>query len=263
VNTTKIKRMEFIAGLKVALPVILGFVPVGIAYAVMAGQAGMNVRQTILMSVFVFAGASQMMAAGMLGAGANPAAIVLTTFILNLRHVIMSACVFNRMKPAGLKARLLASFGITDESFAMFTTAEAGHESIWYFFGMLTVTYSSWIAGSAVGALVTGILPEIINDGLGIALYAMFIALLIPNIKQNLKLALTVGLTALINLFARLVIPASWALIVATLVGAAAGVWLTDDNPTISTAEAMRTESQEVTCAESHKETREEKEGKR
>ncbi len=255
--------MEFAAGLKVALPVILGFVPVGIAYAVMARQAGMNIAQTILMSVFVFAGASQMMAAGMLGAGADMTSIVLTTFILNLRHVIMSTCVFNRMSPTGVKARLLASFGVTDESFAMFTTAEDGHKSIWYFVGMLTVTYSSWITGSAVGALVTEILPPIINDGLGIALYAMFIALLIPNIKQNLKLALTVGLTALINLFARLIMPASWALIAATLIGAAAGIWLTDDNPTISTAEAMRTESQEATRAVSHKATREGKGGER
>ena len=86
----------FWTGARLGIPVILGYIPVGIAYALIARQAGFSVLETCMMSVFVYAGASEMMAAGMYAQGAGIAAIVLTTFILNLRHFIMSACVIAR-----------------------------------------------------------------------------------------------------------------------------------------------------------------------
>ena len=118
------KKTQYLSGIKAAVPVILGFVPVGIAYALMARQAGFTVAQTCGMSLAVFAGASQMMAVGMYEQGAGLIAIIIATFILNLRHFIMSTCVINRMKDADTKTRLLAAFGVTDESFALFSTEE-------------------------------------------------------------------------------------------------------------------------------------------
>ncbi|MBR6614358.1 MAG: AzlC family ABC transporter permease, partial [Lachnospiraceae bacterium] len=79
-------KQQFIRGMRAGIPVILGFVPVGIAYAIMAKQAGFTNLQTCLMSLSVFAGASQMMATGMFAQGASIFAMVLATFILNLRH---------------------------------------------------------------------------------------------------------------------------------------------------------------------------------
>ena len=114
----KTKKTQFLEGIRAGIPVILGFVPVGIAYAIMARQAGLTIAQTCGMSAMVFAGASQMMAVGMYAQGAGIFAMVLATFILNLRHLIMSTCVMNRMKDGGTAARLLSAFGITDEGFA-------------------------------------------------------------------------------------------------------------------------------------------------
>lgn len=94
----KKSRGQYLTGMRAAVPVILGFVPVGIAYAIMARQAGFSVFETIFMSVTVFAGVSQMMAVGMYAQGAGIIAVILATFILNLRHLIMSTCVINRMK---------------------------------------------------------------------------------------------------------------------------------------------------------------------
>ena len=91
------KKEEWLAGTRSAVPIMLGYVPVGIAYGVMARQAGLNTWQTVLMSLTVYGGASEMMAAGMVAQGAAVLTIVLTTFILNLRHIIMSTCVFNQM----------------------------------------------------------------------------------------------------------------------------------------------------------------------
>lgn len=115
-------KSRFLYGARAGIPVVLGFIPVGIAYGVMARQAGFSTLETCLMSLSVYAGASEMMAVGMYAQGAGILAIVLATFFLNLRHIIMSTCVFSRMKSSKLGQRLLMAFGVTDESFAIFTT---------------------------------------------------------------------------------------------------------------------------------------------
>lgn len=111
-------KQQYIAGLRAGSPVILGFVPVALAYAIMARQAGFTVAQTCGMSLLVFAGASEIMTVGMYAQGASLIAMILATFLLNLRHIIMSTCVFNRMESTHPAARLFSAFFVTDESFA-------------------------------------------------------------------------------------------------------------------------------------------------
>ena len=222
-------RQQYLMGVKAGAPVIFGFIPVGIAYAIMAQQAGFSISEIILMSVMVFAGASQMMASGMLMQGAGLIAVILATFILNLRHLIMSTCVFNKMVESSMAKRLLASFGVTDESFALFTTANDDTNSSSYFLGMITVTYSSWVIGSAIGAFATEILPNILSKSLGISLYAMFIALLMPSVRGNTRLGLLVCLTGLVNFALTFIIASSWALISATLSCAWIGTYFIKD----------------------------------
>ena len=219
---------QYRAGMKAGLPVVLGFIPVGIAYAIMAGQAGFTVSQTILMSLAVFAGASQMMSTGMYAQGAGLIVMIITTFIVNLRHLIMSTCVINRMKEGSLPQKLLAAFGVTDESFAIFTTEKEEHRSVYFFLWLISVTYTSWIAGSAIGALVNDFLPPVLSASFGIALYAMFIAILIPGLQGNLKLTILVVITAIVNTVISRFIPSSWALILSTLICAFAGVYFVD-----------------------------------
>lgn len=226
--SNKNPKSQYLTGVHAGIPVILGFVPVGIAYAIMARQAGFSVFETIFMSLTVFAGASQMMAVGMYAQGASIIAMILATFILNLRHLIMSTCVVNRMKNEPVKLKLLATFGVTDESFAIFTTEKEENCSGFYFLGLITVTYSSWIAGSAIGAIASDFLPAIVTASLGIALYAMFIGILIPNLTHNLKLGLLVILTAVCNSILTQFMASSWALILSTLVCAAIGVSFVD-----------------------------------
>ena len=219
---------QYLSGMRTGVPVIFGFVPVGIAFAIMARQAGFTVLQTCGMSLCVFAGASQMMAAGMYGQGAGLLAIIFATFILNLRHLIMSTCVMNRMRGGGTAAKLLAAFGVTDESFALFTTEKEENCFIPYFLGMITVTYSSWNAGTLIGAVASDFLPAIITASLGIALYAMFIGLLVPSLPGNSRLAALVLLTALCNTLLGQLMPSSWALILSTLVCALIGTFFVE-----------------------------------
>ena len=219
---------QFRAGVRGGLPIVLGYIPIAVAYAVIARRAGLSTLETLLMSLLVYGGASQMMAAGMLAQGAAVPVIVLATFLLNLRHLIMSLCVQTRIRSAGLPGRLLASCWVTDESFAVFTTAGRERESLWYFLGMASAAYVSWALGSLLGALAMDLLPAILTASLGIALYAMFIALLLPHVRGNRRLGLLVLLTALANWGLGAVLPASWALIVSTLLGAFAGVFFVE-----------------------------------
>ena len=92
------RKSQLKSGMKSGIPIIFGFIPVGIAYAIMARHAGFSATETVFMSVAVFAGASQMMAVGMYAQGASVAVLILTTFILNLRHLIMSTCIMNKLR---------------------------------------------------------------------------------------------------------------------------------------------------------------------
>ena len=222
------RKAQFLAGLKTGLPIVIGYVPIGIAYAIMARQAGLSIGQTCAMSLLVYAGASQMMAAGMVGQGAGLLAVVLATFVLNLRHLIMSMCVMNKMEPAPTGIKLLAAFGITDESFAVFTTDKRAIHTVWFFLGLGISIYLAWNLGSLIGAVAMDVLPTILTACLGVALYAMFIALLMPNLPGNGRLALLALLTAVCNTLLNLVMASSWALIVSTLVCAFAGVFFVD-----------------------------------
>lgn len=219
---------QFRAGARAGLPIVLGYVPIGLAYAIIARQAGLTTLETVLMSLMVYGGASQMMAAGMLARGAGLTAIILATFVLNLRHLIMSLCVNERMHPAPTPWRLLSSYWITDESFALFSTTARERCTVWYFLGMAFSAYVAWAASSLLGALVMELLPAILSASLGIAIYAMFIALLLPHVSGNGRLSLLVLLTAGCSWLLDRVMAASWALIVSTLVCAFAGVFFVD-----------------------------------
>lgn len=224
----KNRKKEYFDGVRAALPVILGFVPVGIAYAVMAHDAGFSALETVLMSLLVFAGASQMMAVGMYAQGAGLVAMITAAFIINLRHVIMSTCVFNRMGNTPLALRIISSAGVTDETFAIFTTSDEKRCTPAFFLGLVSVAYLSWAMGSLIGALASEALPTLVSASLGIAMYAMFIGLLVPSLRGNGRLALLVVITACVNTALSQVMTSSWALIVSTLVCAFAGVFFVD-----------------------------------
>lgn len=224
-----IKLKSFFDGLKMSIPVIVGFVPVAIAFAIMASSAGLTSAESIAMSAMVFAGASQMMAVGMIAEGADWLAIVVATFIMNFRHFIMSTCVFDRMKKTPLLVKLLCSFGVTDETFAIFTTTDREKCNSSYLFGIIVGAYSSWVIGTVIGTLLGAILPEVVSNSLGIALYAMFIALLVPNLRGNIRLFIVVIITAVINFALQYVMDTSWALILSTLIGAGIGMFIVKD----------------------------------
>ena len=221
-----IKTSDYIQGVKAGVPIILGIIPVGVAFAIMARQSGFSILETIMMSATVFAGASQMVSVNMYSQGADLLAIILATFVINLRHLIMSTCIMHKMKSDNVLMKALVSFGITDESFAIFTNLESEEATIGFFMGLISVTYSTWVLSTVLGAISVKLLPAIIANSLGISLYAMFIALLIPNVKSDFKLLYLMIFTGLLNLILVNIIGGSWAMILSTLIAASVGACL-------------------------------------
>ena len=222
-------RQRLRDGIKIALPVCIGVLPVGISYGLLARQSGLSLLQTIAMSILVLAGSSQIMACGMLVQGATFPTIVLATFFLNLRHSIMSSSIFSRLKNVTLKEKLLLAYALTDESFALFSLNSNRSDDKSFLLGINFMIAATWFSSSFIGALAEAALPAIVSKSLGIALYAAFAAILIPKLALSKALFLVVILTMLLNTGLVLLMPQGVALVIAMLGGAGAGVWLIPD----------------------------------
>lgn len=179
------------------LPIILGYVPVGFAYGVLAQKSGLSGINTILMSVLVFAGSAQLIAVGLFASGAAPLAVVATTFVVNLRHLLMSAALAPFLR-AWSKTRLaLFAYQMTDETFALHANRFAkGETGAGETFGINVIAQSAWVGGTVLGLAASTLITDIRPIGLDYALPAMFIALLLGQLKsrQHLAVALIAGL---------------------------------------------------------------------
>ncbi|WP_296874182.1 AzlC family ABC transporter permease [uncultured Methanobrevibacter sp.] len=220
------RRERFIEGCKKGIPIAFGYVPMGIGYAAIAIKAGMTLLQTISMSVLVYAGAGQIIAASMLLSGATAMAIILTNFVVNLRYFVMSTCVLNQVEKSSLPLNILAAHVTVDESFAMFSLSE--DSNIWVYLGIAVFAWLSWIVGAGIGVVVLDILPVIVTNSFNISLYALFVAILVPSIKESKQIALLVLITAVLNIILGQFL-GNWSLIVSTLIGAAVGMYIVDD----------------------------------
>ena len=209
-----------------ALPVVLGYIPVGFAFGVLAQKSGLSPLNTVLMSILVYAGASQFIAVGLLAAGAPPLSIILTTFIVNLRHLIMASALAPYLKTWSPGALALFSYELTDETFALHATylprGETGRGAV---LATNLVSQSSWVAGTWLGVTAGSLIADVKPYALDYALAALFIALLMLQIKnkKQVMVAMAAGVLSVILLHVGF---NQWSIILATLVGATLGVFL-------------------------------------
>ena len=213
----------FKAGLSAGWPICLGYVPIGMAFGVLAQKAGLTPLHIGLMSILVFAGSSQFIAVSMLSAGASAPAIIATTFVVNLRHVLMSSALAVYLRAAHRGLLAIYAYGVTDESFAV--NLPRFRSGAWRLPQALVVNHSAnltWCVSTVAGGLGGRFIPE---GALGIdyALIAMFICLLIFQLRKRIHLltAVTAGLTA-VGL--ALVIPGNSYIVIASVAAATAGV---------------------------------------
>lgn len=220
------RKSKFIEGCKKGIPITFGYVPMGIGYAAIAIKAGMTPLETISMSFLVYAGAGQIIAASMVLSGATAMAIILTNFVVNLRYFVMSTCVLNQVEESNTPLNILAAHVTVDESFAMFSLSE--DSSIWIYLGIAITAWLSWCLGAWIGVVILDILPVIVANSFNISLYALFVAILVPAIKESRQIALLVLVTAVLNIVLGQFL-GNWSLIVSTLLGAGIGMYIVDD----------------------------------
>lgn len=173
---------DFLRGMRLAIPIVLGYLPVGFAYGVLAVKAGFTPAAVALMSYIVYAGSGQLIAVGLVAAGTGPANVILTTFVVNLRHLLMSAAMTPYLKHWSKAQQGWFSFEMTDESFAAnlgrFVSAGVNKRET---FGLNTMAHLGWVTGGVIGALFDSAIGDVKPLGLDFALPAMFIALVIPH----------------------------------------------------------------------------------
>ena len=218
------RKPAWINGVFRAAPILLGYIPIGFAYGVLAQKAGLSVFNTLLMSLIVFAGSSQLIAVGLISAGLAPISIILTTFIVNLRHMLMSAALTPYL--GGWRKIELAWFGfeITDETFALHANRfpAAGVQKA-EAFAINVTSHAAWILGSLLGSLGSGLITDVEQYALDYALPAMFIALLVMQIKNKPQIAVAV-ISGILSVFLLLHGFNHWYVIMATIIGASFGV---------------------------------------
>ncbi len=217
---------HWVKGVSLAAPIVFGYVPIGFAYGVLALKAGLSPANTLGMSIFVYAGSAQFIAAGLIGAGAPALTIILTTLIVNLRHMLMSAALSPYLKGWRRFQLVLFGYELTDETFVLHSTriATLAPLKIETFTINLTAQIS-WVLGTWLGVITGQQISDIRPFGLDYALPAMFIALLVYQLKD--KVYVLAGLFAgVVAVTLALLGINYWNVILATLGGATLGVIL-------------------------------------
>jgi 4-azaleucine resistance transporter AzlC len=206
-----------------ALPVVMGYLPIGFAYGVLAVNAGLTVFEAVSMSVMVYAGSAQLMAVSLFEAGINPFAIVATTFIVNLRHLLMSASLAPHMQ-TWRKAEVAAfAFELTDESFGVHSLRfERGENQPGTTLGINLICQLSWVAGTLLGTLAGGLITDVKPYALDYALPAMFIALLVLQVKSKLHLLVACA-AGVLSIAVWMLGVTQWNVLLATLAAATIG----------------------------------------
>ncbi len=209
-------------GMRAAWPICIGYVPLGLAFGILAQKAGFDVFDIALMSVVVFAGSSQFIAVAMLSAGAAPVSIVLTTFMVNLRHVLMSSALAVYLHSVSRWFLSLFAYGVTDESFAvnMVKFREGG----WHSYQALTVNHAAnftWIASTVLGGY-GGQFIAAGSFGIDYALSAMFLCLLVFQLRGRIYV-LTAIISGALAIAVSLLLPGNSFVVIASVLGATAG----------------------------------------
>ena len=214
----------FWQGVKAAGPILVGVVPFGITCGVMGLTAGLTSVETVTMSLMVFAGASQFVGITMLGAGITGwGIIVLTTLLINLRHMLMGASLAPYMVRLSLPLQVLLSFLLTDEAYAVtISRIEKSGYSVSYQFGASISLYVAWFLSTAVGVFLGSYIPDPLAWGLDFAMPVTFLVLLLPRLTDKISLIVCV-IAGIIAVAGAAYLPGKWYMMVACIVATVVG----------------------------------------
>jgi len=213
------RSTDFKKGIHAGLTIAVGYMPVALTFGLLAKTTGLTLFEAVLMSLLVFAGAAQYISLSLIASGIGIGVIIFNTFIVNIRHFLMSASLNEKMEKDTFLNKAIYAFGLTDETFTVIATKE-GKSTTSFAFGVMLIAYGSWVVNTGIGHVIGASLPAFLQAAMSIALYAMFVGLLMPSLKKSVKVLYLALVAAGINSFLTLsgILEIGWAIVVSTLV---------------------------------------------
>ena len=217
------KKEEFLQGIRDGIPICLGYFSVSMAFGLTSVLSGLPIWAAVLISLTNLTSAGQFAGVNLLLVHGNMIELALTTLIINIRYFLMSLSVSQKVESKmTLKERFAVYFGITDEIFALSMQRKENLTSS-YMAGLIFMPVLGWTGGTLTGAVATSIMPEVLSSAMGIALYGMFLAIIMPPAREHKNVLFAVVLAILASL-AFVYLPGlkectgGWSIIIITLV---------------------------------------------
>lgn len=222
-------KSQFVKGMSHGVPIMLGYLSVSFGFGIMAVKAGLPVSAAVLISALNLTSAGQAAGVTIIAAGGTVIEMILTQLTINIRYALMALSLSQKLdKSFKLPQRLAVSYGITDEIFAV-ASAQPEKLSPLYMAGLILVAFIGWVSGTFLGAAAGQLLPKSLTDAMGIVLYGMFIAIIIPPSRKSKKVLTVVVIAAGISILFRYLITAvsgGFAVIISAVAASAAGALL-------------------------------------
>ena len=224
-------REAFHRGIRDGIPIALGYFAVSFTFGMMAVSAGLTTGQSVLISLTNLTSAGQFAIDIRIAAGGTYYEMALTQLVINLRYCLMSFSLSQKLeRTAAHWHRYLVAFGVTDEIFGV-SASQEGFVSPWYNYGAMCVAIPGWTLGTLAGAVSGNLLPEFMISALSVAIYGMFLAVIIPPSKKNQAvLGVVIAAMAVSSLFAYVPVlrqvSSGFVIILTTLLVAGAAAWI-------------------------------------
>lgn len=225
------ESLTFKKGILDGIPIALGYLSVSFTFGMMATQNGLPAWIAVLISMTNLTSAGQFAGTALIISGGLLLEIAVTTLVINLRYMLMSLSLSQKLDPSmSTLERCLLAFGNTDEIFAV-AMQQQGYVNARYLSGLILTPYFGWFLGTLIGATATGLLPESMRSALGIAIYGMFIAIIVPPACKLRPVAVTVLLSAGLSCVLRYTpglrhLSSGWVIILCALVASTAAALL-------------------------------------
>lgn len=225
------KKKEFLEGVRDGLPICLGYFSVSMAFGLTAVLSGVPIWAAVVISLTNLTSAGQFAGMNLIAANGALVEIGLTTLIINIRYFLMSISVSQKVEQKmTMKERLAVAFGITDEIFAVSMQRDHDLTSA-YMAGLILTPVIGWTSGTFVGAVATSFMPPVLSNALGIALYGMFIAVIVPPARDQKNVLFAVGLAIIASVACKYLpvlknLSSGWTIILITIVVCLIAAWL-------------------------------------
>ena len=194
-------KKDFSRGIVDGIPICLGYLSVSFAFGIFAVESGLKIWQAVMVSMFCVTSAGQLAAVPIMTSGGGILELAVSQLVINMRYALMSISLSQKLAPdVTLPHKLAVSFINTDEVFAV-ASGQKGSVSKAYLYGLISTPWLGWTSGTLIGAVAGNVLPPIVTASLGVAIYGMFVAIVVPEMKKSgataVCVAIAVGLSCL------------------------------------------------------------------